>query len=406
MMENQKPIYDCAGNLVVIKKGEKYKKRCAYGNLEDYAKDHREFVIKDISEPKILPQKPVQINIIIPVYNSGAGVLPTIESVLKSEFENNLKIELSFIINCPEHMSDLECKKNKKTLKLLGFIFENKKCSIKEFCPKVRELKRLFEKRKSVFQVLIINKKTKNGLGEIYQKGVTSYLVKLYNYAKNQLENGQEKNNLIPVIEQIETDSVLLFLDDDILLEVQDIQNMYNACIQKDSIAIGQMDIVKVHSENKDLEEVLKIIMQSWLDFKRAFDMNTLPPKMAKFKTLHHTEDVSIDEDYADQQFFARMRNAVKNVYEIDIKTTISERDYPCNGGFMKQLRLYLEARKKVKFEDLDFLQNILKVYKTRGGNKIYKLESVIEFFKLVQERNMIEIIKKGNELKNQIKQD
>jgi len=399
-MAKQKPIYDCAGNVIQVDENEKYKIRCACGNLEDYYNDHKDFVINNIAEAENHTDTPALINIIIPICNSGAEVLSTIESIITSEFEDkDMKIEICFLVNCSEKMKEEDCEKNEITLDLLNYIFGKENCNEKEFCEKAKKLKVLFEKRKNIFDYLIITEKTKFGLYEIYQKGVSSYLGKLWKFTQNQLAIGKDKNETIQLVNKIKLNSTLLFLDDDILLSPDDIQKMYDACTKNNSLAIGQMNVTRVNSENKNLEEVLRIVMQCWLDFKRAFDMNTLCPRMASFQILHHAKDVNFKEVFADQQFFARMRSMVSNIYETDIQTVIGERNYPSNGNFMKRLRMYLEKDKSIDFEDLEFIQNIINVYRLKKENEIYNESDVVSFFNFVEERNIEKIIEIGNEL-------
>ena len=236
---------------------------------------------------------------------------------------------------------------------------------------------------------------TIQGLGEVYQKGVSSYLQRLWNYAQYLIFKNVSKTKVTEQINLLEKISTILFFDDDITVTSQSIQQSYDACIHQNCIGVGRVNISHIISPNMELAECLKIIMQCWLEFKEAYNMNTLPPRMATLDALHHSEDVPLNEDYADQKLFAKLRASGKKSYRIEYNTVIKERDFPSNGGFMKQLRLYLDNEKNV-FQDLEFLRNIVLIYDQRGDNHYYTKHEVNSFIDLIQSRKLAEIITSG----------
>ena len=140
-----KPVVDCAGNLIQTSKDGFYNQRCFYGNLEDYQREHQNYIIPDISYPQQIPLKPSLINIIVPIYNSGASILPTVRSLLNLKFNEGINVELCFLVNGPQNITKEASHNNTTTLQLLETIFTDSALMELQYETEVQQLQYLYQ---------------------------------------------------------------------------------------------------------------------------------------------------------------------------------------------------------------------------------------------------------------------
>jgi hypothetical protein len=395
MMPMTVTSFTCDASPIKVTMGKSYTGKCAIGNLEDYLSDHKSFIVDEIANPIHL--QPHKINIVIPIYDSGVRVLPAIESILKSDLDEHL--ELVCFINQPENCPPTALKNNRITLKLLHYIF----CVIDaievehEVFEKAYELRKIFCDRK-LFIPIIINKTVQHGVGEVLQTSISSYLARIYNYAVRNLIDDLDSDELVieksKMIDKINQNTVLVFYDDDIVVENKGLKNIYTAVCQN-KVGVGRFNIKKIiTTETKDDEliECLRVIMQCWISFKDDLGINYLPPKSATLSHfLHMAPDVDLGTDYDSQKLFAILGKRVGNLHITEVDTVIAERDFPGNSGFVKQLRLFLEGKIN-DFNQLLFLKNVVNLY-NNDQNHVFTNKQINHLVNLISNRKIGEII-------------
>jgi len=360
--------------------------------------DHKNFIIDEIAQPEILNK----INIVIPIYHSGTRVLPTIRSILNSDWDK--PVELVCFVNQPESCSVEARESNDLTFNVLQYIFSPKKTVIDghfQFDKEVDELRNLFSHRRKRFKAILISKILRHGVGEVLQISISSYLARIYNYAVHRLVKDSDNNESIAkkanYVKHLCSNTVLIFHDDDIIVKGVELRKIYSAICQKGKIGVGQATIKKIISTqttDQTLIECLRLIMQSWLIFKDDLGVNFLSPKSASLlQLLHFAPDVELGTKYDSQKVFAILGKKVENgMHRTPIDTVIAERqDFAGNSGFVRQLRLYLEG-KIDDMNELSFLTNVADLYAKEKGHYFGK-QSYANFLKLIRERDIENII-------------
>jgi len=389
--------FTCDASVIKTTSDQSYTGRCTIGNLQDYVFDHKDFILDEIAQPEILNK----INIVIPIYHSGTRVLPTIRSILNSDWD--VPVELVCFVNKPESCSVEAQESNELTFNLLTDIFTPKKTAIGRkfsFSNEVDELRNIFSHRRKL-KVLLINKTLRYGVGEVLQLSISSYLARIYNYAVNHIVDDSDNNESIAkkanYVKHLCSNTVLIFHDDDIVAKSGELRKIYSAICEKDKIGVGQATITKIISTqttDQTIIECLKLIMQSWLIFKDDLGINFLSPKSASLlQLLHFAPDVELGTKYDDQKLFAILAKKLGNgIHRIPIDTVIAEREsFVGNSGFVRQLRLYLEGKIE-DMNELSFLTNVAYLYATEKGHSFDK-ESYSNFLKLIREREIENII-------------
>jgi len=351
-------------------------------------------MVEEIAAPSNYPLRPLPINVVVPIYNSGETIAGTVRSVLNSSL-GDLRCEISFFVNELDNSPEEAIKNNDISLAVLNYIFLDGDMVDTPFKSEINELRHLYMEQRGGFQVNIVRRRLRHGLAEVYQRSISSYLKRLWNYAESISETGGEKSVPVKEIDEVETNSILLFLDDDIILKKDTLANIYLNCVENNSLSVGRLNITGIVTPNQELKQVLKTIMACWIEFKEAFGLNVSPPRGATLGALHHNHRLAITEDYADQKIFPQLHGKGKKLYHTDIDTIIAESDIPSNGYFMKRIRRYLEGE-IVDFRELKCIQNVLNIYRDRKGNSSYTLQDVADFFRLVEERKISQIIPVG----------
>jgi len=193
--------------------------------------------------------------------------------------------------------------------------------------------------------------------------------------------------------------TLLMFWDDDIITkDTLAVKKTYDSCTKDNKVVFGRVKITKVTSENKELDECLRVIMQCFFEFKEDLDMSYLSPRAAKLREFHHVADINLKKPYSDQVYFANIsRN--EEIAKINVTTTIEEEDYPSNSKFMKDLRMFLEYKKDESA--VSMLKNVLRSYEKQKNGSIYSEEEIKNFIGIIQERDASRITNLGNELLN-----
>ncbi len=347
---------NCAGEKVAVLDGG-FTSRCAVGNTNDYLTALGGYVNKKLTAFGA----PLSISIVIPSFNSGKELREALLSILSQQYKQ--KVELLVFLNEPPDASSDARKQNDRNEHLLKFL-----------CACQREGKRrqskavITKEEKQLCAVLSIQQKyvrlryvravVKNGLSEVYQIILASYVARVRRFCDSQTDDKARKAALI---HSYAYKSFLLVVDDDMQFESSfAVQSAYEYALRNNAVVLGRLKIKKVVTENQSLKNVLRGVMQLFLDFKHDRGMNFLTPR--GMLLLHALEGgkVEIGKLYSDQLYFAKITgNHAK--YFIGAKTTIGESNHPGNGQFLKKLRRYLEGESN---DALKIFENILTAYR------------------------------------------
>jgi len=386
-------VYNCAGDLVAVESGF-FTNRCPTGNLEDYTNAHKSFRIDEIASNLDLRNN----NLIIPVCCVKEPIVDVVESLLDQRFDDDKQVEIIFAINRPPDLTStllLKEKLNKNTLRYIFNKMRHNPLSDHELSIKATELRKKFARDHDQASVLILSQTIRNRMGEIYQRVISSFMLRALNIVSSSRIKSRDETDR--EIDEMMDNTVLLFWDDDIMTKDElAVKKTYDSCVKDSKVVFGRVKITEVSSENQKLDECLRVIMQCFFEFKEDLGIGYLSPRAAKLKGFHHVADVNLKQPYSDQVYFANIaRN--KKITKINVTTTLEEEDYPSNSKFMKDLRMFLEYKKDESA--LSMLKNVLGSYGKYKNDTKYSKEEIKSFIDLIRGREAPKITSFGNEL-------
>ena len=235
--EQRPHVFDCSGRTVEVG-SEVYNSRCSEGNLKDYVRDNGKF-----ARPKITQAKPLlALTIVMPIFGSGAQFVPALSTILRQDFsglpDGITNVEMVFYINEPNNAHHDRVAANRLTLEILNFIFE-----ISDSNPGRQDSERaeFLELRETLKpRSVILFERLGAGLGELYRNVVASFMVRLSDAVAAQ--NHGEKSARLTYIDHLERTTVLMFIDDDILLQNRDAMlSAYNHIQDSGGVALGNV---------------------------------------------------------------------------------------------------------------------------------------------------------------------
>lgn len=337
--EETRLVSDCSGRKVAVG-NEVYKARCSEGNLEDYVRDNGKFARPEMTQPRLL----LPLNIVMPIFGSGAHFVTALSTILRQEFSGLphgvSDVEIVFYINEPYNAHPDRVAANRLTLDILHFIFKTSERNPGGQDGERAELLELREMLKP--RSVILLDKLEAGLGELYRNVVASFMVSLSDTVAAQ--HIGEKSARLDCIDRLERSTVLMFIDDDIQLQQRDsMVSAYHHIQAKHGVALGNVTLTSVRSFNSSMNAVLRLLMQVFFVVKKELNMCILTPRAASLKDYHHAPLVMIEKPYADQIYFAQIA-AGKEIMWLDVKTNIEEEIYPSNANMVKRLREYFEG--------------------------------------------------------------
>jgi len=319
---------------------EVYNTRCAQGNLEDYVRDNGKFVRLNITQPRPL----LALNIVMPIFGSGAQFVTSLSTILRQDFSGLLNgisnVEIVFYVNEPYDAHHDRVAANRLTLEILNYIYK-----LSEHNPGRQDEERaVFLELREMLKprYIILFERLEEGLGELYRNVVASFMMRLSDAVA--ARNHGEKSARLDFIDHLERTTVLVFIDDDILLRNRDAMlSAYNHIQNNGGVALGNVAITRVCSLNSSLDAMFCGLMQVFFALKKELNMCILSPRAAALKDYHHAPPVIVGNPYADQIYFAQIAVGRKILW-LDVNTNIEEEDYPSNANMIKGLREYFEG--------------------------------------------------------------
>ncbi len=380
--DSKKYTINCAGEKVYID-DTGFTSRCAIGNTEDYLKSFENHINSEF----ISLGDPALISVVVPSYASEEEALGQILISLCSQ-KYPVSAEILVFINESENVTENVRMINDRNESFVRSIENGASKDISDELLKAQKLLvTTLAKTDGNVTLKCVRQIISGGLAGVYQT-VTVSLAARVRYYCDSIMTGYNRQERIKCIEKYFQDSMLLLCDDD--MEIKDayaVSKAYEAVVKKDTVILGKLYIKSVDTA-KEYNNILRDLMQLFFDFKYDKGLNFLTPRGIVLADVLNVGGVNVGQPFADQLFFASMASAKKQ-YLIDASTSIAESDYPGNGNFLKELRLYLQGTEN---DALDIFENVLHRYKEDNHKGKYCADDIEKLILILKTRDISRI--------------
>lgn len=388
----KKYVVDCAGQRVPVDQ-ETYIKRCAIGNTDDFLSAFKKYV-----NAKLLSfGEPAPVNIVVPSYKSDSKIYRTLLSLLSQNYKQN--VEILIFVNEPPDVSDEGKAANDRTIAFLESLVQGKMQTVARQDRQHRDLvKQVFElakKKQESVRLRYVRETVDGGLAEVYQIAIVSYVARLRKFCDSVTTDRAAR---LKCISQRLFDNLLMFCDDDMEFVGNDlIQKAFEYAIENNAIVLGKIDIEQVQTkrEMREINPLLKDIMQVFLDFKHDGGLNFLAPRGMLLANALVGGRIPIGQPFAGQLYFANLADG-RFHYFVNVRTGISESNYPGNGLFLRDLADYLSGKNN---DAVKVFENVLERYKEKNHWGKFCVSDVENFVDLLQKRDIKQLSRGTQEL-------
>lgn len=389
---SSKCVVNCAGQLVTMDQAG-YTQRRAIGNTDDFLDVFKKYV-----SPQLLSLgEPASINVVIPSFKSDPKLYRTLASLLSQVYRQD--VEILIHVNEPTNASSEAKAANDRTVAFLDDLVQGRKRGTiqrkqrQDFEERLLNLTR--KKRKNV-KLRFARETIEGGLAEAYQIIIASYMARLRRSCDS--VTGDCRAEKLKVINKRLFRTLLVFCDDDMELAGKtSIQNAYNYVAENNAIVLGKVSIAEVETrpEVKEINRLLRDIMQVFLDFKHDAGLNFLAPRGMLLADALVGGRVRIGQSFADQLYFANLAEG-RYRYFINARTSVAESEHPGNGMFLRDLADYLSGRNNGATE---IFSNVLNRYRERNHWGKFSVSDVENLLTLLQERKKKQLQRVAKEL-------
>ncbi len=353
-------IINCAGEKIPLT-GKLFEARCDVGNLEDYIKANQRFIINKTQEWLDIPK----ISILMPIYLAGDTFIDSLKSVYNQNWSTPENVEIILYINQP---LGEELPLTKKSIEVANKFIN----SVENSKPAVR----------------LIYEQLNHGLPEVYQRSFSSLVGRIQSLV-NTL-NFNNKDDKISKINQL-MNTVFAIVDDDLIFKnSNELSSALEQIKTGQSIVTGQIEITKVKTSYPKWDNILTSVMNLYFNFKQELGTSTLTPRGISVKDMFHQPAVQLENDYADQIWFASGANN-KHKLIVKTQTSLQEETYPSNAKMTGALAYFLETGKEVSC--LDIFESVKALYKSNWQTHFkYSHEDVEQLIKNLKTRDISKI--------------
>ncbi|MBP9838689.1 MAG: hypothetical protein KBC84_08240 [Proteobacteria bacterium] len=353
-------ITDCSGNKIAIGE-EKYAARCYVGNTEDFLADNDQFVIRECLKWKELKQ----FSLLYPIYNSGENFIQSLISLIKQDWLEPRKVEIILLVNEYKTNHLAHTTKTLDALKNNSLLLEAMNTS------------------SLTFHTLYLE--TNHGLAEIYRKAFSTLIARVKSHVDSLVI--MERDLAANKIEELYKQTVFAVIDDDLIFKDKNtFPQALLSLLENDRIVLGDVSIEEVESSFPELNKLLKLLMNLFIDFKNDLGICIHTPRAALVKDLFHLPGINLEAPFADQIWFANAAKSKEKLF-VPVTTTIEDEIYPSNANMMKELSFFLKTGDNQ--DSLRIFENILTEYKSAQENHKYCCAEVEKLLTLLKTRDI-----------------